>query len=568
MCKGTIFSAWQVRCLKNLLALDNVKIVLLIIDANHDPSSSKLFAKIRRIRFRHILYQFFEKFILKPQIYRKTNLAEILSEIPSIRCEVIKKGRFSQYFNQADIEAIRRYELDFILRFGFNIIRGEILNVARYGIWSFHHDDEEKYRGAPPCFWEIYHGDDVTGAILQRLTDRLDGGVVLKKGFFKTIKNSYARNLNKVFFESTKWPAQVCIDLRNGCAEYLDNPPSQTKASIFYIPSNLQMLVFGIKELATSLCKLYNFLFRHEQWNIGVVYEPIKVFLKSGSKPKIHWLSAPKSDGFLADPFGLVKNGKLTVLCENFNYNFNKGIISAIEIGHNAKVISTRTALSLPTHTSYPYLFKYKEEIYCIPETADAQEISLYRAQESPHRWEKVVTLIKNIDALDPTIFQHENYLWLMCVRKKAQQELSIFYATHLLGPWKPHIANPAKIDIRSARPAGTLFAHNGYLYRPAQDCSKTYGGRIAINRIVHLTPTEFKEESVLFIEPDMHSSFSDGIHTISDVGNITLVDGKRLIFIPNIFIHRLTRIIAYVLKYPKNSRSATSRKGDILNAS
>ena len=37
----------------------------------------------------------------------------------------------------------------FMLRVGFNIIRGEILNVPKYGVWSFHHDDEVKYRGGP-----------------------------------------------------------------------------------------------------------------------------------------------------------------------------------------------------------------------------------------------------------------------------------------------------------------------------------------------------------------------------------------------------------------------------------
>jgi len=86
-----------------------------------------------------------------------------------------------RYFNAEDVATINKKDLDFILRFGFNIIRGEILNAARYGVWSFHHDDERKYRGSPPGFWELYYRDPVTGSILQRLTDRLDGGIVLKR---------------------------------------------------------------------------------------------------------------------------------------------------------------------------------------------------------------------------------------------------------------------------------------------------------------------------------------------------------------------------------------------------
>ena len=38
----------------------------------------------------------------------------------------------------------------------------------------------------PPGFWEIHNGDPVTGVILQRLTETLDGGVVLHAGWFKT----------------------------------------------------------------------------------------------------------------------------------------------------------------------------------------------------------------------------------------------------------------------------------------------------------------------------------------------------------------------------------------------
>ncbi len=37
----------------------------------------------------------------------------------------------------------------------------------------------------------------------------------------------------------------------------------------------------------------------------------------------------------------------------------------------------------------------------------------------------------------------------------------------------------------------------DGALYRPAQDCSVTYGGAVVINRIDRLTPEEFSEQPV-----------------------------------------------------------------------
>ena len=62
--------------------------------------------------------------------------------------------------------------------------------------------------------------------------------------------------------------------------------------------------------------------------------------------------------------------------------------------------------------------------------------------------------------------------------------DLHIWWSDDLFGQWRPHAANPVKIDARSARPAGTPFVHAGTLYRPAQDCSHTYGGAVAICRV------------------------------------------------------------------------------------
>jgi hypothetical protein len=94
------------------------------------------------------------------------------------------------------------------------------------------------------------------------------------------------------------------------------------------------------------------------------------------------------------------------------------------------------------------------------------------------------------------------------------------------------------KEDIRSSRPAGTPFFHEGELIRPAQDCSKTYGGRIVLNRVTRLTPTKFEEQQVAVVDPLTDSPYPNGIHTLSAVGNFTMLDAKRLVFDRNAFKH------------------------------
>jgi hypothetical protein len=127
---------------------------------------------------------------------------------------------------------------------------------------------------------------------------------------------------------------------------------------------------------------------------------------------------------------------------------------------------------------------------------------------------------------------------WLFCTSGKGprsgdQSHLYIWHAPDLFGPWTPHGVNPVKIDVRSARPAGPFFEHDGQLYRPAQDCSRTYGGALRINRVEKLTELEFEETVVGRIRPPT-GAYSRGIHTLSSAGEWCIVDAKRYVFNPS----------------------------------
>ncbi|GAI17405.1 unnamed protein product [marine sediment metagenome] len=205
MCRGYKFPKWQAKCIEKLLELPNVKLSLLIIDESYNvaktlpvekPLLKKFLSKIYTLLFRKYLFRAYNE-NLKIDALQIVDLEHLINSTPKIGCFVTKKGKYSEYFSREDVEKISEYELDFILRFTFNILRGEILKVPLYGVWSFHHDDEQAIRGGPPCFGEIYHGHDATGAILQKLSDELDAGVVLRKGYFNTIKTSYAANSSK-----------------------------------------------------------------------------------------------------------------------------------------------------------------------------------------------------------------------------------------------------------------------------------------------------------------------------------------------------------------------------------
>jgi hypothetical protein len=69
---------------------------------------------------------------------------------------------------------------------------------------------------------------------------------------------------------------------------------------------------------------------------------------------------------------------------------------------------------------------------------------------------------------------------------------------------------------------------HEGVLYRPAQDCSRTYGGALVLNRVTRLTETAFAEEVAVRVEPDRTGPYPDGLHHFVPFGDVTIIDGKR----------------------------------------
>jgi hypothetical protein len=546
MCPCNDLQAWQAECVRVLVDEGHI-CKLLIIDANDIPEKS-IPQKIKGYLNTTGFYHFYLRFFFRPKSKFLVNINSVLKPDAEVEagegaetlgCKTTKK-RHSEYFSVPDIKTIKSHQLDFILRFGFNIIRGEILDAAKYGIWSFHHDDEQKYRGGPPGFWEIMKNDPVTGTILQRLTEKLDGGAILKKGFFKTIGHSYPGQIDQLYFESAKWPLQVCKDIENGTEVYLNGKQSKTSAKIFKAQKNINMLAFWLKILKNKFRFHFGELFGPEDWNVGFSETSINLFTGNFEDSIFHWLPQPPRGRYYADPFGFMIGDVLHLVFEDYDYKSRKGKISKV-IFSEGKFGDVTSVIQEDFHLSYPYIFEHKNEIYCVPESADAGQVRLYRFNREENKFRFVKVLLEDFTGVDPTIFRYGEKWWLFATHKnQSNSELHIFYADQFDGLYSPHANNPVKTDIRSARPAGTPFMKNGNLIRPAQESSKTYGGRIALNKIIELTEKSFNEETIQYIGPIKNVRYREGFHTISAAGDFTVFDGKRFKFNWNNFWYKL----------------------------
>lgn len=544
MVNSMMLQSWQRDCINKLIESNIANFNLLIInDVNFEPEP--FFRKFYNWMINDFIYHFYLKFFCKANSRKNVDCTDLLKDIRQIKCKTIRKGKFSEYFSQESISIIKNNQLDFILRFGFNIIRGDILNSAKYGVWSFHHGDEQTYRGGPTGFWEIYNGERINGAILQRLTNTIDAGIILKKGYFPVVAHSYHSHIDQLLNSSTIWPLSVCKDILSGNAHYFNSEPASTKAKINRIPGNLKMLIFIVKFVQKRVDYHFRDLFFEEQWNIGICRSTIEQVLKHPIENKnIVWMPLKKRSHFNADPFIIPKQEKVAIIYESFDYRTNKGVLVRTDFEkekgfHNSKVI-----LEEQYHLSYPSVFQDNGISYCIPEQCDNEKVALYRIHLEDFSLHYFKDLVTGIRAVDPTVFEYGGLFWLFFTKQDddSNTNLYAYYAESITDEFKPHNNNPVKTDIASARPAGNVFTIGNHTYRPSQDSSIRYGGSLKINEIIELTPDIFVENEIRHIKPGNKSRYPDGLHTINMAGIYMVIDAKRLCFIWPSFINKFKK--------------------------
>jgi len=279
-----------------------------------------------------------------------------------------------------------------------------------------------------------------------------------------------------------------------------------------------------------SLRRALQRLLRHQMWGLGIVQTPIESFLDPSFEPEVQWYSEL---AFAADPFLVEHPTGTYIFFEDFDYADHRGRISAVKYEKGQFHRAERDVLENDFHMSYPFCLEENGQFYCIPENSGSGQLVAYTTSEFPRGWQRSQAILQDVPAVDPTLIQHHGRWWLFCTRQDLGpcDSLSIYHSETLWGDWQPHAQNPVKVDARTARPAGNLFYHEGNFYRPAQDCSRVYGGAIVINKVLELSTTKFVEEEVRILQPLSTGPYPHGMHNISFSKNLTVIDGMRYSF-------------------------------------
>jgi hypothetical protein len=280
---------------------------------------------------------------------------------------------------------------------------------------------------------------------------------------------------------------------------------------------------------------------RSDFWRVAVADRPITDFMQPECLPPgggaVAWLPDPGPWRYLADPFGLRRDGRTHIFVEAYDYRTKHAVIEHHELDAALVWQGKSTALARPVHLSYPFIVEHHGEVFMIPESSRANEVALYRARRFPRDWVRELALLPRMPAAESSVLQHQGRWWMFFTLvgpgQRDQRELHVAHAAQLTGPWQLHPRNPVLTDRRGARPGGTPFVDaRGRVVLPVQDCGDTYGGAVRFVAFAQLTPDDITiERPEARLTGGLFSlTHTDGCHTLAACGNLTLVDVKRTV--------------------------------------
>ncbi|MFM0551149.1 hypothetical protein P0D69_09265 [Paraburkholderia sediminicola] len=469
--------------------------------------------------------------------FRTEPLAATLPGIPTLNVEV-ESRECGDHLDARDLANIAAYGITVFLRLGSLRPCGEIFDTASCGIWSYRHGDEVIERDGPVGVWDILLDRATTASALQFQTRAGGQPHTLQRSWSMTYPVSIHRNRSHCYWKTLSFAPRRLRELRqigeeNFRLKYTkaDTPPAFYSGEEIAEPTSGAYGKFIGQLLARTVVKKASGLRKFEQWML--LYH----FGENGHLPdrlfEFKQLVPPR-DRFWADPFVVERHGEYAVFIEELEYSKNRGHLSVIRFDANDQpILPPVKILERPYHLSYPFMLEEDGELYMIPETNESKAIELYRCTRFPDQWEHVMNLMDGVMAVDTTIWRHDGKYWLFaCMRENEHaplsDELFLFWSDSLLTQdWHPHPCNPIVSDIRTARPAGNIFEHQGQWYRPAQDCSGKYGRALSFQRIDVIDETAYKETPASRIEANWDASI-DRVHTFNRAGRLTLIDGMK----------------------------------------
>jgi hypothetical protein len=310
-----------------------------------------------------------------------------------------------------------------------------------------------------------------------------------------------------------KWPMVVLAALRR-----LHEPggtASEPPASAQQLPAWRQ----HIRLVAHAFARVT----RRQQWRMHLLKGDA---VAGACQPWVDLRPGPQA--FWADPFVHTRGNTHWVFFEELPFATGKGHLSVLAVAADGSVSEPVQVVCQPWHLSYPFLLQHQGQLMMVPESSANRSVDLYTCEVFPHQWRLTRSLIQGLRLADASLVQWHGRWWLFATHAlpgaSLYDELHIFSAPSLAGPFVAHRLNPVKLDARTARPAGAFVVQGGRLLRPVQDCGDTYGGAVLIQEVTRLDDDGFEEHTVSRLTVP-HLAPHAQLHTLNSDGPVLCVD-------------------------------------------
>ncbi|SDK00444.1 formyltransferase family protein [Natronorubrum texcoconense] len=187
---------WQARAIERLEQRSDVTVSLVVSNAANTNAEAESWNRKARIELDDVV-QFADviqrerawTFVLAERtlgrvlgdehhLWHRHSLENVdcLADAEFVPCEPRTEDGWTEFPD--DIVSRLAADCDVAIRFGFGLVRGDVLTAPEYGVLSFHPADIRRYRGmGPPVLYR--DGRDRAGATLQQLDESIDGGAIV-----------------------------------------------------------------------------------------------------------------------------------------------------------------------------------------------------------------------------------------------------------------------------------------------------------------------------------------------------------------------------------------------------
>ena len=185
---------------------------------------------------------------------------------------------------------------------------------------------------------------------------------------------------------------------------------------------------------------------------------------------------------WFADPFVFECNGRHFIFAERMDKWHTVGTVAYCEILADGTSTPFKEVMTESFHLSFPNVFEYRGTVYMIPETGHSNDIRLYRAVQFPEQWELVKVLTTGANFVDTSFISDIQGGRATLFSFDWDNRRSHFYRFDLDELSLTEL--PANHHMMNERSGGNYFEKDGVGFRVLQDCSRTYGEKLIINRI------------------------------------------------------------------------------------